>query len=152
MQTQRLPVKLTEEEIKLRGQQLAGLEDKYEEVQALGKQEAKLRKDELEGLRAEILRLTKQINSGKEQRDVQTEERKEWETEEVLTFRCDNYEIVDRRPMTPNELQRGLFSREEEERQPFDSVETVTLSSSARTVTLTGEQFEQAAETRARIA
>lgn len=145
MQTKRLPVALTDEEIRLRGVQMAGLENQYEEASGEAKQTAKSYKDTLEGLRLSILKLSDQIASGKEYRDVQVEERKDWDTQEVLTLRCDTFEVVDRRPMTPNELQRGRGLFEEKDR-PFDGVETVTLSHGDHTVTLTGEQFERAAQ------
>lgn len=149
MRTQRLPVKLTTEEVRLRGIQMAGLENQFEEASAEAKQSAKAFKDSLESLRHSILKLTDQISSGKEYRDVQVEERKDWDTQEVLTIRLDTYEVVDRRPMTPNELSRGRSLFEADDQQPpFESeIETVTLSSGDRTVTLTGKQFDQAAQT-----
>lgn len=59
--------------------------------------------------------LTKQLNSKQEWRDVQIEERKDWVSQEVITYRLDTGEEIDRRPMTPRETQRPLPMKSEEE-------------------------------------
>ena len=68
MQTKLLPVKLTEDEMRIRGINLASLENQYEDTTTEAKSIAKSFKDSLERLRIEILALTKQLNSGSEYR------------------------------------------------------------------------------------
>jgi hypothetical protein len=108
MLTKKLPVMLTDEEIRLRGQELASLTKRYGELEREKKENADVYKSQLETCKLRATKLTEEITSGQEDRDVQIEERKDWDRQQVLTIRLDTYQTVDVRAMTPQELRRPM--------------------------------------------
>lgn len=113
MLTKRLPVKLTDEELRLRGENLAAFEKQIGELEAEKKSSNDNFKSKIEACELEIERLVTQITERQELRDVQIEEIKDWDNQQVRTIRVDTQETVDVRPMTPNELSRPLPFGEE---------------------------------------
>lgn len=130
MITKRLPVKLTDDEIRLRGVEAAKLSRLIDSTEAEAKMTAKMFKEDIERLAKEHSRLTEQIWAGQEYREVQIEERKCWGDQKVETIRLDTREIIDVRPMTPQELARPLpmFGAEEGEDDRSVTVDDTTFT------------------------
>jgi hypothetical protein len=109
MKTRQLPVTLTDDETKLRGQALARTIKAIDETE-LGRVESnKNFKSELERLEIEKHVLSNTVNNGFEYRDVQVEERPNHEKKVVETFRLDTGDRVDVRAMREDEMQEELF-------------------------------------------
>lgn len=103
-----LPCRLSDEEKRLRGRELASevkkkldLEDEKKEAMA----EFKERKEEIDG---RIVKLTEVVNSGSEPRQVECEERPDYASKLVEVWRLDYHEVAFTRPMEPHELQAEL--------------------------------------------
>jgi uncharacterized FlaG/YvyC family protein len=110
MKTSRnLPVLLTDDEIAERGKQVA----KAVEMGAALKEERKNQTAKLTGdikLQGEIVRrLSRAIASGHDEKEVECTVNKDFGRKEVTVIRDDTGEIVDVRPMTPDEQQETLF-------------------------------------------
>lgn len=108
MLTRKLPVKLTNDEVRMKGKRMAVLQG---EIQQLGEEKKEIVSDftsKINGRTTEILKLTREINEGAEYRQVEIVERKDWIEREVQVIRQDTGEVVDARPMTPAELQRPI--------------------------------------------
>lgn len=106
--TERLPVKLTLDEMREFGQRVAriaqektDLEDEKKEVAANFKKRIDTKDHEISGL-------CHCINSEREFRDVETKTQFNNSERTVSVIRCDTREIVRIRPMTPEE-QQGVF-------------------------------------------
>jgi hypothetical protein len=108
MITRKLPVKLTREEIHHRGKRLAVLEAEITDLEFEKKEAAGNFKSLIEGRKTEVGRRTREINEEQEYRQVEIIEQKDWDTREVLTIRKDTGEVVEARPMTPEERQRPI--------------------------------------------
>jgi len=108
MITRKLPVKLTREEVHHRGKRLATIEAEISDIEFEKKEVNADFKSKLEGRKTEIARLTREINEEAEYRQVQIIEQKDWDTREVLTIRQDTGEVIEARPMTPEERQRPI--------------------------------------------
>lgn len=108
MITRRLPVKLTFEEVRLRGKRMATLESEVEALEDEKKAITGDFKSKIDGRRAEILALTRQINEEQEYRQVEVVERKDWDELVIDTVRTDTGDILESRPMTPSERQRPI--------------------------------------------
>lgn len=110
MITRKLPVKLTNEEVRLRGKRLAALQAEIASLETKKKAAADDFKSQIGERETEMSRLTREINEERELRDVQVTEEKNWELGEVHLIRLDTGEVVEIRPMTPQELKRpSLF-------------------------------------------
>lgn len=108
MLTKSLPVKLTLDEIRLRGQEVAALIKSADRLEFEKKEAADNFKAQIEACKLYVNKLTTEITEGQVWREVQIEEVKDWTTQQVQTVRMDTGEIVDIRPMTPKELTRPL--------------------------------------------
>ena len=108
MNTENLPCKLSDEELRLRGKKLATLWAEIAQIETRKKVAMQEFKQEIESREADCLTLVKQINEGQEWREVQIEEVKDWEASSVRTIRIDTGEMVNVRAMTPRETQRHL--------------------------------------------
>lgn len=108
MLTRKLPVKLTKEEIRLKGKRLATLEAEVETLEDEKKAKADDFKSKINARRTEILGLTREINEEREYRQVEVAEQKDYDLMEVQIVRKDTLEVVEARPMTPQERNRPL--------------------------------------------
>lgn len=108
MLTEILPVKLTETEIRERGIKLAGVLQDIGKEETAKKDAASAAKSRIDLLETEATKIAFAIRAGQEDREIQVEEQKDYEAQEVRTARLDTGEIVHRRAMTPKELQRPL--------------------------------------------
>jgi hypothetical protein len=106
--TKELPCALSEEEKRLRGRELAAevrkkldLEDEKKDVMA----DFKERKDEID---TKIVKLTNTVTSGQEPRQIECEERPNYDERIVEIWRLDIEERAESRPMEPHELQAEL--------------------------------------------
>jgi hypothetical protein len=108
MLTEILPVVLTDDEVRERGIKLAGV------LQDIGREEFSKKsfnegvKGRVDALESEADKLVTVIRAGKEDREVQVEEQKDYKAQEVRTVRLDTGEVIHHRAMTPRELQRPL--------------------------------------------
>lgn len=108
MLTEKLACDLTPEEIRLRGKEAARLTRAIAKIEIKAKHKASEYKEEIKRLRKQHERLTEEIHTEQEYRDVQIEERKDWTAQRVETIRLDTDEVINTRPMTPQELQRPI--------------------------------------------
>ena len=117
--TMELPVKLTDEEVRLKGEKIARRLKDRENLEEERKAAAKAAKEEIGELDAEIIELRDEVRERREMRDVQVSDEKDWGRKIVRTLRLDTGEVVASRPMTPAELQQHLKLVEDE--QPEES-------------------------------
>ena len=107
--TKKLPVQLTEDELRERGDALAA---NVEQTAAL-KEEKKAQDADINGkikLANEITRKLSHIITMKtEDRDVECDVVKDYKANTVTTFRSDTGEQVDQRPMSAEERQEELY-------------------------------------------
>jgi hypothetical protein len=107
--TKKLPVLLTEDELRERGDALA---ESVEKTAALA-EEKKAQDAEINGkikLSKEITRkLSRIIASKTEDREVECEITKDFERGTVTVHRCDTGEVVETRAMSPEERQEEMF-------------------------------------------
>jgi len=108
MITRRLPVKLNREEVRLKGKRLAILEAEIESLEGEKKAVVDDFKSKIEGRKAEIQSLSRQVNEEQEYRQVEVVERKDWDELTVDTVRTDTGDIIESRPMTTSERQRPI--------------------------------------------
>lgn len=108
MLTEILPVKLTNDELRERGERLAGLLEEIATEEAEKKAANDMAKDVIERLETKAYMLARVIRSRQEDREVQVDEVEDLEAKEFRTVRIDTGETVHRRRMTPEELQRPL--------------------------------------------
>lgn len=106
--TMRLPCRLTEEEVRERGERLARelngkvlLEEKRKEVAAELKRA-------IDALDAELLDLARAIRDRTEEREVEVETTRDLHRRVLETIRRDTGEVVSARPLGPDELQLNL--------------------------------------------
>ncbi len=109
MKTERLSCKLTETEIRERGEKLADLRKQIADVEAGKKNAMENFKSQLTTLIKVADDVTEEINTKSEFRDVEVTEEKDYVKKQGLTIRLDTNEIVRTRALTPQELQRPLL-------------------------------------------
>lgn len=114
MDTQMLPVKLTDEEIKTRAQEQQKLIQEHDEVELQRASISKSMKEQMEDLQLRVRKLKRAIESGTELRPVEVEERPDYEASKMDTYRLDTGEFVSSRPMEEGEKQVALFPRAKE--------------------------------------
>lgn len=110
-ETRRLSVVLTEEEVRAKSLELTNQLLKLEEAKNDLKSVNKRMKEDIEKLEKGIGVLTRTVNTGKEDREVECVERRNEITMTIETYRCDTGEMVATRAMTPNERQLTMFPR-----------------------------------------
>lgn len=115
LKTMKLPVKLTHEEVRLKGEKIARLLKEKETLEEKRKDVAKRLKDEIVELDEDVTQLRDEVREHREIRDVQVEDVKDWSARIVRTTRMDTGETVASRPMSPAELQQHLSLVEEDE-------------------------------------
>ncbi len=109
MKTERLSCKLTDTEIRERGEQLADLRKQIAEVEATKKNTAENFKSQIITLVTRADDVTEEINTKSEVRDVEVTEEKDYDKKQAYTIRLDTGESVRTRALTPQELQRPLL-------------------------------------------
>jgi hypothetical protein len=106
--TKKLPVPLTDDEVRHRGEELASKLAALDEIDAalkVAKQEAKAKK---EPIAKRVTELKQQIRGRKEARLVECELVRDFDARCAETMRLDTGEVVDTRPLTPEEMQTQL--------------------------------------------
>lgn len=116
-----LEVTLTDAERLERADQSSQAFKEREDVEAEKAEANRLFGEKLKKLSGEIGSLQNKIRTGKEHRNVPCRTEKIIVTGEIITRRLDNMELVDRRPMRPDEKQEHLpLGEDETPFVPFD--------------------------------
>ena len=111
----RLPVKLTENELLIKGQELADLERQLSEVEDEKREVSKEFSGRIEGMKNRISETANTINSKQEIRDVEVAVSMDYKSLTVRVVRTDTGEIVSERLMSDKERQSTLkFPKEAE--------------------------------------
>jgi hypothetical protein len=108
-----LPVQLTTEEKLQKGILLADCEDRITFLETEKKQTADAYKAKIEGIEAERYYLAKTLKSGTEDREIEVDEVKCYETKWIIIYRRDTGEEVNKRLMNIDEMQDPLFDEDE---------------------------------------
>ena len=108
MQVRRLPVKLTDEEMIIKGQELAELESELTDLESLKRAASKSFAKQIEVKKGKIQRVSHAINTKQENREVECEEVRDEESLKVSIVRKDTGEVVSERLMTDEERQKVL--------------------------------------------
>jgi hypothetical protein len=116
--TQLLPVKLTPSEIAVHAKKLANLvqerrsaEDRYEAHKEAAKTASKAIEDEVNELDLQIQKVAGVVRLGKEDREIEVYEEKDFKAGAIITKRADTKESVGTRPMTEKGRQQELFDK-----------------------------------------
>lgn len=103
-----LPVRLTEPEIKTKGERLSELVIEAVDVEDEKKAVNKVHADKLKEIGKEMRGLAREVRSGEEEREVDCEERPDHGRNIIEVMRMDTGEIVVHRPMDDGDRQREL--------------------------------------------
>lgn len=103
-----LPVRLSDNEIKLRGEKLADLLREIGVLDEEKKLESKKYSDKIKEKEIEANEVADAIRSGQEDRDVEIERRPDYTKEVVEVIRLDTGEIIASEPMTDEDRQLNL--------------------------------------------
>jgi hypothetical protein len=103
-----LPVKLTDEELRAKGDEIANQVIELIENEDDKKNCAADYTRRIKAIRQKIAALSGEVSSGTELRDVRCEERPDYEANLMLTFRLDTGEIIERRVLTHDERQQKM--------------------------------------------
>jgi hypothetical protein len=109
MNTQSLPVKLSEQELIIKGNELSVLVSDLEEMETRKKNAMAGFKSEIDGTSERIGALAKIVREKKEYREVETEDRKNMDRMTMDTIRLDTLEVVSYRELKGHERNLGLF-------------------------------------------
>ncbi len=109
MKLEKLPCKLTNDEVRRKGEELALERKKHREVADEAKASAARFKADLKAIDEKIDDLAEQVRSRRETREVEVIERKDMDIAMVETIRVDTGEVIRSRAMTLNERQIHLF-------------------------------------------
>ncbi len=107
-----LPVKLSDDERRMKGSQLAQKIQEGDEIASALASVKSQYKAEGERVAKEITELARSLREGTEYRDVECEERFDFTAGRVSTVRLDTFETVETRPMKSEERQNKLFEEE----------------------------------------
>jgi hypothetical protein len=103
-----LPVRLEDKEIQAKGEELADLEQQQQATKEEAAAQAARFRERSKALSLEIKKLTRQINSKEEEREVKCELIPDYKRNVMETVRADNGETVEERALTPDERQLEL--------------------------------------------
>lgn len=103
-----LPIALTDDEVRVRGKELAKVESEYRLAEDAKKADAAHHKDVLTEIEERRGKLAEAINSGKELRRTECAWRRNDDRKTMELLRLDTSEIVESRGMTDAELQEKL--------------------------------------------
>lgn len=106
--TKTLTVKLTADEIKAYGEELASLCDKIAEEEEDKRLANKNASDRIRGLQQKVTAITPRIQDGEEIRAVECDVDMDYDSYTVTISRQDTGEVVEVRPMTEEEKQPEL--------------------------------------------
>lgn len=106
---EKLPVQLSDEEVRLRGEELAAKRKEWEAVKAEAKAAAQAAKSQLDELDTDISELARVVRARTEWRDVEVIEQRDFDRGLVETIRTDTGEVVRSRAMTGGERQITLL-------------------------------------------
>lgn len=127
IKTRSLPVPLTEDELRLKAQEMATAErllgeaERKEDAEAeLWKGKKKALENETGDARARLSLIGRVVREKREFRDIEIVEEPNHATKTVDTVRTDTGEIIETRGMTESEMQRSLFKRTEVEDDSAD--------------------------------
>lgn len=109
MITRNIPVELTKDEVRMRGESLARKHAEWDAVESARKAAMTHAKSEEELLEADMKLLAEAIRTGKEYRDVEVREVRNDAALSMDTVRQDTGEVIEQRPLRPDELQAKLF-------------------------------------------
>jgi hypothetical protein len=109
MQTRNLPVELTKDEIRLRGEELARKHAEWDEVENARKTAQTEAKGKIERIEAESKLLANNIRTGREYRDIEVREVRNDTTLSMDLVRQDTGEVIESRPLRTDELQTTIF-------------------------------------------
>lgn len=103
-----LPCVMTEEELRLKTQQLAALPDEITRLELAKKAKTTDYATTIKAKQAELQQLAHEVKTGKELRIVACIEQPLYGAEMVETVRTDTHQVVSKRPMNPSERQEVL--------------------------------------------
>ena len=106
---EKLPVELNDDEVRLKGEELARKRKAWEAKKLERKEVVANFKSQLDELDDAIRDLAEQVKSRREQRDVEVIERRNYQQGLVETYRADSGEVVRSRAMTAGERQVSLL-------------------------------------------
>jgi hypothetical protein len=112
MEYRTLPVSLTEEEIKQKGDVLATRIEERDDIEQRRKAAADGFKEELKAINGDINSLARQVRTREEQRIVKCLWERDDSRMSMILVRQDTGEIVESRAMHDDERQTALFSGE----------------------------------------
>jgi hypothetical protein len=119
MEMRSLPVTLTDEELKIRADQLASKVKEVNQLEAEKKVNASAFKEKIERVAGERDGLSTTVKERREDRPVECYWMENWKLYTMELVRSDTQERVDSRPMTHNERQGSLkFSNVEPKHDP----------------------------------
>jgi hypothetical protein len=112
MNTMSLPVKLSEQELIIKGNELSVHIQELDVVELQKKTANSGFKDEIDKLTEKVSALAKIVREKKEYREVETEDQKNMERMTMDTIRLDTGEVVSYRELKGHERNLGLFPAE----------------------------------------
>lgn len=112
MQTQQLPVKLTDEEKLEKARQLSGLIDEVTNLKEEQKAANADFKSRIEERDLDAKKIAKMIREGQEVRPVEVIEEKDYDDRKIRTIRKDTGEVVGIRPMELDDTQEEMFGED----------------------------------------
>lgn len=143
-----LPCRLTEQELSARSQEVFTGLTEIERMEATEKDRKKSAKKDIDDEKKRILDLRRQIDGRVEHREVRCEEKRNDQLKTMDLIRLDdaacwidNKQIVNQRPLTPNELQIELLSDHRRDRDASIPADEANAEPKAE-----GEESTEAAE------
>lgn len=108
---QPLPCKLDDNEVRLRGIELAEAAKRHIDLQDEKKESAKNFKAQIDATNRDIARLKDSVRHAVEVRDIECELQYDFYMGKVTVVRKDSGEVIEVRAMTPTEAQGDLFDQ-----------------------------------------
>ena len=109
MNTKSLPVKLSEQELIIKGNELSILVQELDSTEQRKKDANSGFKSEIDSLSLQVSGLARIVREKKEYREVECEDRKNLERMTMDTVRLDTLEVVSYRELQGHERNLGLF-------------------------------------------
>ncbi len=104
-----LPVKLTEDELLAKASELASARANWEALKEESKESAAGYRERIADLDDDISKLSTEVRTKEELRDVEIDERPDFARNVIETFRVDTFKLVSTRVMTADERQVRMF-------------------------------------------
>jgi len=108
IETRFLPIRLTVDEMKARGEALANLVQDYDQVEDAKKESSKVATERLKEIREQMSLMKTVILNETEQREVEIFTRPDYQRGMMDIFRCDDGTQVDSRPLSRAEMQQEI--------------------------------------------